>query len=211
VPFLFSTAQKDKDAPQIFSKLTTYYMMVIIFVGLAISLFSGEIIHILTTPQFYEASKIVPIIVLSFVFIGMYMMMTNQIFYMKKTHYFIYISGIAATVNIVLNFILIPKYGIMGAAYTTLISFVLFFVLTYIISIKIYPILYEKKKIIYLFFLAFTLYFIGDESVRVVNSTMMSIFFKLLIVLSYPFLLLIFKYFNSNEKEMIINFLTNKR
>ena len=122
VPFLFSTAKKNKDAPQIFSKLSTYYMMVILFVGLAISLFSREIIQILATPKFYEASKVVPVIVLSFIFIGMYLMVTNQIFYEKKTAYLTFISAIGAVTNIILNFLLIPKYGIMGAAYATLLS-----------------------------------------------------------------------------------------
>lgn len=209
-PFLFSTADNDKNAPNIFSTMTTYYMMVIIFLGLLISVFSHEIISVLSTSKFYRAEKLVPIITLSFVIIGMYLMVTTQIFYRKKTKYLIFITGSAATVNVILNFFLIPRFGIIGSAFATLFSFLVFFLNTYFYSMKIYPIPYEKFKIIGMFLAAFSIYFIQIYFNHTISNYLIEVIIKCLLVLLFPLLLLFMPFFSATEKQNILHFLKNR-
>ncbi len=125
--------------------------------------------------------------------------------YHKKTLTFIGTAG--AITNIILGFLLIPEYGIMGAAYVTLISFILFFILTYIFSMKVYPIQYEKKRIFGLFILAFVLFFFGRQVSLSSENGAVSMLLKLLFVFSFPLLLFPFRFFTAEEKAKIKNFL----
>lgn len=66
----------------------------------------------------------------------------------------------SAVFNIVLNFILIPIWGMMGAAIVTLLSYMLMSILTYFNAQKLYPINYELNKIILAFITAIGLYYV---------------------------------------------------
>ena len=77
--------------------------------------------------SFLEGINILPIILISYYFFGLYVLLLPKIYISEKTYIIPIIRGIAAIVNVVLNFILIPFWGIMGAAFATLGSFVVMF------------------------------------------------------------------------------------
>ena len=79
----------------------------------------------------------------------------------KKTDYLPVAIGIAAVLNIVLNFVFIPHLGIWGSAWATLISYFVSAVVIYLFSRKIYPIKYEWKRIFTLIFFTATFYLAG--------------------------------------------------
>ena len=71
----------------------------------------------------------------------------------KKTKYLPYITGGAAIINVAANFILIPIMGMMGAAITTLLSYLTMMIGIYFVSQKYYKIDYEYTKILFIFVL----------------------------------------------------------
>lgn len=164
MPFFFSTAkEKGEEAKNIFSRLTTYYLVAILFIGLIISTFSKEVIILMTTPKYYDAYKIVPIITFTYVLNGMYFMVANAIFFMKKTRFLPIATFSAAILNIGFNLLLIPKYGMLGAAGATMLSFVFLFLFTWFLSYKVYPIKYEYGRILRLFGICFIVYFVAIQ------------------------------------------------
>lgn len=117
------------------------YSRIVFFVAIALIFFSKEIMIIMTDKSYYEALKIVPIVVLSFMFVFLYTIYANFAFYFKKTILISIFTFIAAFINIVLNYLFIPKFGYISAAFTTLVSFIILFGLhyfnsTYILKIK---------------------------------------------------------------------------
>ena len=62
---------------------------------------------------------------LSYLFAGVVQITNNTLFILKKTQCFLYIQVVCALVNIALNILLIPTYGFLSAALTTLISYIL--------------------------------------------------------------------------------------
>ena len=148
VPFFFSTAkEKGKEAGPIFARLTSFYVIFLLFMALGIALFSENLIILLTTPEFYGAARIVPFIVLVFVFDGMYYMVVNQLFFVKKTGFVSFSTLTAALLNVGLNVLLIPRYGMAGAAMAAVMSYAYSFVLVFYFSQKHYPIKYEYTRI----------------------------------------------------------------
>lgn len=193
VPFFMSTAKsKGEEAKIIFSRIATYYMAAILLIALIISLFAKEVIMIMTTSPYYDAHKVVPLITFSFVLNGMYFFVANPIFYVKSaTKYLPLATFSAAAVGLLFNFILIPKFDYMGAAYSSTLSFGVLLVLTWFISHKVYPIAFEYKKII-LIWLAVAPSMILGLWLSYMNLVLWSsIISKMLAIACYPIILIL--------------------
>lgn len=89
--------------------------------------------------EFQSGQSIVVWVLLGFLFNGFYYMVVNYLFYLKKTNIIATTTIIVGIINLVLNYFLIPIYGIKGAAISTAISFFISFVFFWWISNKYYP------------------------------------------------------------------------
>ncbi len=108
------------------------YVKIIFIVTLVLILFSKEIVMIMADEKYYDALKIVPIIILGFTMVYLYTLYANYAFYRKKTGLISLFTFIAGIVNVGLNYLFIPEYGYIAAAWTTLFSYFVLFVLHYI-------------------------------------------------------------------------------
>jgi O-antigen/teichoic acid export membrane protein len=168
--------------------------------GLGISIFSKEVIKIFAlNPSFWPAYKIVPIVTASYIFFGMRIIASLGMFLTKKTKYVANTTIVAAVLNILLNILLIPKFGMITAAYTTLISFVILYLLSYYYSNKCYEIPFENSKILKLFVLGTAFYFIAT----IFNGNSLAIRFlvKILLFVIFPFLLLVWNFYEPIELQ----------
>lgn len=102
--------------------LMTYAMVAIILVG-------PEVVKILASEKYWEGICIIPPVVLANYVIFAYTLYVNIEHFHKKTLYITKNTIFAAATNIILNYIFIPQYGYVAAAYTTLVSYFLAFVL----------------------------------------------------------------------------------
>lgn len=206
IPFFMSTAKdKGDEAKAIFSGLATYYMMSVLFIAACLSIFAKEIIIVMTAKSFHDAYKIVPIVTFSYVLNGMYFLVVNPIFYVKTAVRYLPISTFSsAIINLIFNYLLIPRFGQMGAAYATLITFIMQFILTWFISYKFYPMSFEYKKIL-LIFLAIAPTLVGGLMLNLIDlSFLPCVFAKLGFVLIYPVLLVLFGVLKWNYLKMVI-------
>jgi O-antigen/teichoic acid export membrane protein len=157
LPRRFEFFNRD-DTEQIYARIFTYYVTVSLFVGLQISLLSKDIIKIMTTQPFWPAYKVVPIIVLSYIIFSFHYHFSVGVFMKKATKYVAYVNIANGILNIILNFALIPKYNIWGAAYATLICFIFKAILTYYYSNRFFKIHMEWRRVSLLFLTAFAVY-----------------------------------------------------
>lgn len=112
--------------------LAKKYGLIVGLVAVILIFFSQEVITILVDKEYYEALSLIPIIIVSYFFFFMYTMYVNYAFYHKKTKNVAFFTIIAGCLNIGLNYLLIPKYGYAAAAWTTLVSYAILFILHYI-------------------------------------------------------------------------------
>lgn len=188
----------DRDNSQtIYARIFTYFCVISIFVGLAMSIFAKEIMIIMTTPEFYPAYKIVPIVVLSYIVFSFHYHFNIGILMKKKTKYIAYTNILNGILNLTLNFILIKKYDIWGAAYATLICFIFKSSLVYYFSNKLVKIIVEWRRILLLFGTAFGLFF---ASMFIdTGNIFYNIGLKTLLVILFPTLLYLFRTFDDDE------------
>ena len=144
--FIFRN-QKEENAPELYAHMATYYISFLLFLWLGLSAFSTDLIHIMATPAFYAAATIVPIIGFALVLDGMTFMVKVGILITKKTYFRTITIFIAAAINIGLNFLLIPRFGMVGAAWATLGGFLVQVVLTLFFSQRLYHVPFPWVKI----------------------------------------------------------------
>ena len=193
VPFFFKTIDVDKDkyAKTIFEDILTYYSVLILSLGLGVAMFSKEVITILAHSNNYiVAYKIIPLITLVSITHGYYYMSVNSIFYTKKTKFLAIVTTISAIINIVLNFILVPKYGMYAAAFTTLVAYLFASITTYIVAQKCYYIKWHWKIIIMNMAICLAAYFASTVDF---GNIPMNIIYKTVIYLLYISILFMFK------------------
>jgi O-antigen/teichoic acid export membrane protein len=151
-PFFLENA-KEKDSKQIFARVFTYFTAIGAVVLVVISFFIADVAKIevhhfsLIGRNYWSGLSIVPIVLLAYLLNGFYINFSAGLFIKEKSIIFPFIMAIGAIANVDANFLLVPKYGITGAAIATLISYFLMAVGFYIASLKIYPIKYEWNKI----------------------------------------------------------------
>ena len=86
--------------------------------------------------SYSEALVYIPVLSIGLLFQGFYMLKSNILFYFKKNNYLGTLAFICAIINVLLNFLLIPKYGIMGACYSTLFTYFCMWTVTWWIAWK---------------------------------------------------------------------------
>ncbi len=152
-PFFLKNSKRP-DAKSIFAKVMTYFVLLASFLFLLISFFIEDLVRIkvlgryIIHPDYWGGLGIVPIVLLAYLFNGIYVNLIAGIYIEKKTKYLPYITGAGAISNIIGNYLLIPAIGMYGSAWATFISYFVMAVLLFFIVQRIYPIKYEYGKLL---------------------------------------------------------------
>jgi len=140
--------QHQPDARKKYAQGMTFFLVASLAAAAAVAIFGKFILVILAQPKYYEAHKVVPPLVLATTAYGAFLIMNISLILTKKTVYTSIAIGAGALLNLLLNFLLIPKFQMMGAAVATLISYLAAGSLLYLFAQRQYSIPYEFSKII---------------------------------------------------------------
>ncbi|WP_369792293.1 oligosaccharide flippase family protein [Methanoculleus sp. MH98A] len=126
-----------KDVKTVLSYSMKYFLALAIPSAVGLSLLSRPLLTILSTPEIAEQGYLItPFMALSGLLFGLYTIITQILVLEKKTGITGTIWIVAATLNLGLNIIFVPRIGILGAAATTLVAFALAFVVSMYYSSK---------------------------------------------------------------------------
>lgn len=183
----------------------------IVFAGcliltLGLSLFAREALFLLTTPDYFPAAILVPVLTVSAVFSGLYLFTTGLVI-AKKTTIIAVINILSGLLNIGLNWVLIPYLGVFGAGLATCLSVMINFFISMYYSQKYYrvPISWWQVGVASLF----TLIAIGI-GLTISTISWWGILLKGLIVLSVCGFLLYVGLVQVNELKTLVNSVKSK-
>jgi len=186
-PFFLQNAE-EKNAKEIFSKVLTYFTLASGLILVILSLFIDNIVAIpllhgrtLIDSDYWSGLSIVPLILFGYLFNGLYVIFTAGIYIEEKSIYIPLITGIGAAVNIGVNFLLIPVWGLMGAAFATFAAYLVMAGGLYIVTQKFYKIEYEIAKLTKIFI-----------AILIVGGIYYYLYYTNHLFLIYKFILLIF-------------------
>ena len=135
VPWLFKKLKEgnNEDKSKIV-RLTYCYFVAILLIAVLWSCVSPYVVVLFAGQDYTDANQYIFLLSIGYAFTGMHMMVVNYIYYVKKIKLYSVITIIVIIVNVLLNFVFINRFGTIGAAYATLISNIVSFVLTWILS-----------------------------------------------------------------------------
>ena len=182
----------------------TYFYLIGCAACLLISLFSREILMLFARKEvFWAAWVIVPTITYSYVQHGLGNFVGWGMGLMKKSFHVSGIVLVAALVNIGLNFLFIPQWGMLGAAFATMLSYIVWNFLKAYYSAKFYDLHFEVGRLLHITGIGFGLY---GLSLLVANNRAIGtdVALKLLFFFGYPLILWGTGFFSEGEKEYLL-------
>lgn len=114
-----------------------YYMIFMTIIICIMMIFSREIILIMGSKRYSEGVNLFIPIIIGMYFLFLYTIPVCVEYYYKKTQFIAIMTFVSAVINIILNYIYIPRYGYQAAAYTTAISYIVMFLSHWYISNKL--------------------------------------------------------------------------
>jgi O-antigen/teichoic acid export membrane protein len=107
-----------------------------------------ELIEFMADRAYWSAQQVVPVVVLA-----MILMCSDNVFQVGllirgRTGQLSVAKGVAAVVNLVLNLLLIPRYGVMGAAWATAIAFAVYAATIFYAAQRAYPVPFEGVRLV---------------------------------------------------------------
>ncbi|HEU5230161.1 MAG TPA: lipopolysaccharide biosynthesis protein [Ktedonobacteraceae bacterium] len=139
---MYAIAKKD-DAAQTFRVVFRWFSLLLLFAVYGFSLAGIGILELFFPVSYHSAYPIIPIIAVSIMFYGLHLFLTVGIAIRRKTWLVVVLTLTAAISNILLNIFLIPRYGAMGAAWSTLLAYALLALITLFVNQRIYPIPFD--------------------------------------------------------------------
>jgi O-antigen/teichoic acid export membrane protein len=124
--------------PKIFRQVFIFYSLGLIYFGLAMSMFSHEVVGAMVEAKFAASAQVIPLVVLAYIFYGLSYYAQLGMFLTDRTNRIGVIGAVTAGLNLVLNYFLILRYGMMGAAWATVLSFAAIAVISYVCSQRVY-------------------------------------------------------------------------
>jgi O-antigen/teichoic acid export membrane protein len=145
-PFYYATV-REPGAERVFSTVTTYGVALLALMTAGLSAIAADLLHVVTHGQYTAAAGVVAWTSLGVFFQGVYLMTSIGLNITRRTEYYPVATAISAAANIGLNVLLIPRYGIMGAAYANGIAYAAQAALAYRFSQRFYPVRYETGRL----------------------------------------------------------------
>jgi O-antigen/teichoic acid export membrane protein len=137
----------EREAKRTYAYVLTYLVALTTWVATGLALLSPWIVDWIAAPAFAESSRVVGPLAFATVAFAAYIVVAIGVGRAKRTQFNWVVTGAAAAVNIALNLLLIPRYGMMGAAIATVAAYSTMFVGMVWWSQRIYPVPYQWRRV----------------------------------------------------------------
>jgi O-antigen/teichoic acid export membrane protein len=145
-PRRFAIAQ-NPDAGEIYRRMFFYLNLALVGGAVGILLFVRDVLGMMVDPAYLPAARVVPLLLVTTI-IQQWTGYCNLGLYLKNaTHLYGWSAVIGVVAALGLNALLIPRYGVLGAAWATVIAYAIRFVPVYLFSQARYHIPYDWAKV----------------------------------------------------------------
>jgi O-antigen/teichoic acid export membrane protein len=186
----------DQEAKRTYGFVLTYLVLVTTWVATGLTLLSPWLVRWLSAPAFSDASRVVGPLVFAAVAFGGYIVVAIGVGRARRTQFNWVVTGAAAVVNASLNLILIPSYGMIGAAIATVAAYTTMFGGMAWWSQRVYPVPYQWRRV-------FTAALAGIGIAVVGKLAGGGLLVALALSLAYPLVLLPLGFYLPVERKLI--------
>ncbi len=169
-PAVMFAIAKRNDATEMFRHVFLWFSIILLFATFGLSLIGIGVLNVLFPHTYASATPIIPIIAVSIMFYGIYVIFTIGVSVQRKTWFAVIFTTLSALVNVGLNLILIRLYGSMGAALSTLLAYMVLAGVAYVVNQRIYPIAFQLRAFVAALLIGIVLY-VGSDFVTQFQET----------------------------------------
>jgi O-antigen/teichoic acid export membrane protein len=195
-PAFAYSIEDDREAKRAYSFVLTYIVVITSWMALGLGVLAPWLVRLLTTPSFYSAERVVAPLAFAAAAFGAYIVVVIGIGRARKTRSNWVITGAACVLNIALNLLLIPPYGMVGAAIATIGAYATLFVGMAWRAQRIYPVPYQWRRVATAAGVAIALTVLG----RVTDPPLAA---AIVVVAAYPLVLLPLGFYLPEERRRI--------
>ena len=161
-PPLAYSIRSDADARRAYSLVVTYYLLVSFTIVLALSLLARWVVRALAAPEFFDAYQAIPLVATGVTLYALYLVLSVAVGRVGRTEYNFPVTGAALATNVLLNLVLIPPYGIVGAGIALVCSYLVMVGLMYLVTRRVFPLGLEWARIVRIVGFAAALFAAGE-------------------------------------------------
>ena len=210
-PFYFGSMHRP-DAKTIYARLTTYVLGAVVLLAAGLSAIATDLVRLMTAPEFWRASIVIPATAVGVVAQAAYQVTAIGLNITKQAKYFPIATTIAAAVSIVGNLIVMPRYGMLGAAYMNAISYTALTIAAGGFAYRVYPVRYEWRRLGLIAGAGLVSYLAATLAVPVLKSALVGLLVRgSLVVAIYPLILLATGCIEPSERERLIGLFASMR
>jgi len=185
-PFIFAQ-YKDKDSKEAYAEAMKYFVIfsLLIFLGMVFYL---DLLKFLIRSDYWEGLRVVPIVLFSYLFQGVFFNLSLWYKLTDKTYYGAIISIIGSVVVLTINILFVPIFSYMASAWASFACYFVMMLISYFLGQKYMPIKYDLKTMGIYSAIALTLYGISlmiktsSTGLNLVFNTILLIFFVLYLI-----------------------------
>lgn len=183
-PFIFNQNKGDKRGEYADAMKFFIIFSLLIFLGM---MFYLDVLKYLIRSDYWEGLRIVPVILLSYLFQGVFFNLSLWYKLIDKTKYGAYFSLVGLFVTLFVNVLFVPKFGYLASAAASFLCYLIMMVISYFFGQKYYPISYDLKSIAFYFVVAMLLFAVSVISpvegwLKYVQNTILLIAYLALII-----------------------------
>jgi len=186
-------------------RLGTYAILVTIAAGLAVALLGGDALMLVTPTRYHDAARVVPWVAAGCTFQGIYITWSRGTWFSMKTKWVPALTGVAALANVLLNLLLIPRFGYMAAAVNTMLAFALLAFLHGYLAHKVFPVAWEYSRWRKIGFAAVATLLLGI-SLPIESAAVDFAVRALVLIVVFPAILFLLRMFTADEMSAVRRF-----
>jgi O-antigen/teichoic acid export membrane protein len=145
-PFYYATS-REPDGRRVFATVTTYAFAVLALMTAGLSAVAHDVLHVMADDRYAAASGVIGWTAVGVLLQGVYLLTSIGLNITKNTQYYPVATIVAAGASVALNVLLIPRYGIIGAAWANASAYGLQAAIAFRFSQRFYPIDYEWGRL----------------------------------------------------------------
>lgn len=201
-PPLAYSITDDDEAGRAYSAVVTWFVAVMALLVTGVWLTAPWIVRVFAAPDFYEAHLAVGPVVAGTAVYALYMVLLVVLGRTGRTEFNFPATAAGLAVNVILNLILLPAWGILGAAVALGISYLVVVGLMYVFTQRLFPVPYEWGRLLRLVGSSAALIAVG--AVLVPDHGIGYLALRLLLVAALPFTLLATGFFTPEERGWLV-------
>ncbi len=195
-PAFAYSIEDDGEAKRTYAYVLTYLLTLTSWAALALGALAPWFVRVLTDPRYQRAEKGVPLLAFAFTLYAGYTVLAIGSGRARRTQFNWVVTGVGAAVSIGLNFWLIPRWGMVGAAISMIVAYFALFVGMTLYAQRVFPVPYQWRRIV-------TAVGVAAALTVAARAAHLPLAPSLLLVLAYPVALALLGFYLPAERKRL--------